>query len=135
MDAFHERNFGNQALSNRIMGTRFDVEVARHFHPEVVKAEWVAEGKELSTILSNDGADGLQKIVDFVRRDAPKSAEKDFTAEVAAGLRATEDRIRGRAKALARELKDAIGRGDPLTELGDLVATPLQEARQIELAS
>src|SRR5260221_268965 len=37
IDDFHERNFGNNALSNRIMGTRFDVEVARHFHPDVVK--------------------------------------------------------------------------------------------------
>jgi hypothetical protein len=133
MEAFHERNFGNSALSNRIMGTRFDVEVARKFHPEVVKPEWVAEGKTLSSILSCDGADGLEKIVNFVKRGAPASEEKAFVAGVADGLRATEDSIRGRARALARELKAAIGRGEPLTELGDLVATPLQKARQLEL--
>jgi hypothetical protein len=32
-DGFHERNFGDGALANQIMGSRFDVEVARHFHP------------------------------------------------------------------------------------------------------
>ncbi|MFO0617915.1 MAG: cobalamin-dependent protein [Polyangiaceae bacterium] len=135
MDAFHERNFGNNALANRIMGTRFDVEVARHFHPEVTKPEWVEEGKRLSSILSIDGADGLQKIVDFVRRDAPRSEERDFVKEVAEGLRATEDSIRGRAKALARELRDAIGQGEPLTEIGDVVATPLQQARQVQFSA
>ena len=135
IDAFHERNFGNNALSNRIMGTRFDVEVARHFHPEVVKPEWVTEGKTLSSILSNDGADALEKIVNHVKREAPTSEDAAFVRELAAGLRATEDRIRGRARALARDIRDAVGRGEPLTEIGDLVATPLQEARQIDLAS
>jgi anaerobic magnesium-protoporphyrin IX monomethyl ester cyclase len=134
MQAFHERNFGNNALSNRIMGTRFDVEVARHFHPGVVKADWVDEGKTLSSILSNDGADALEKIVNYVKRDAPRSEDDEFARKVAEGLRATEDRIRSRARDLARTLRDAIGRGQPLTEIGDLVATPLQEARQIQLA-
>jgi len=134
MAAFHERNFGNNALSNRIMGTRFDVEVGRHFHPGAVKADWVREGKTLSSILSNDGADALEKIVNYVRREAPRSEDEDFARTIADGLRATEDRIRSRAKDLARALRDAIGRGEPLTELGDLVATPLQEARQIQLA-
>ncbi len=135
MIGFHERNFGNNALSNRIMGTRFDVEVARHFHPGVVRPEWVTEGKTLSSILTNDGADALEKIVNHVRADAPISSDEAFAKDIAEGLRATEERIRGRAKALARSLKEAIGQGEPLTELGDLVATPLQEARQIELAS
>ena len=135
MTAFHERNFGNNALSNRIMGTRFDLEVARHFHPEVVRPDWIEEGKELSRILSNDGADGLEAVVRFVRRSAPESEEQTFVEGLAAGLRATEDRIRGRARALARSLRDAIGEGEPLTEIGDLVATPLQQARAVELSA
>ncbi len=135
MTAFHERNFGNNALSNRIMGTRFDLEVARHFHPEVVRPEWIVEGKELSRILSIDGADGLEAVVRFVRSGAPESEEQVFVEGVAATLRATEDRIRGRARTLARTLRDAIGQGEPLTELGDIVATPLQEARAVELSA
>lgn len=135
MAAFHERNFGTSALSNRIMGTRFDIEVARHFHPEVVEPAWIEEGKELSRILSNDGADGLEAIVRFVRRDAPRSEEEAFVAEVAHRLRATEDSIRGRCRELARTLRDAIGQGEPLTELGDLVATPLQRSRAVELTA
>ena len=80
----------------------------------------------------------LERIIprrDFVKRDAPRSEEKAFVKEVADGLRATEDSIRGRARALARELRDAIGQGEPLTEIGDLVATPLQEARQVQFTA
>jgi radical SAM superfamily enzyme YgiQ (UPF0313 family) len=135
MAAFHERNFGVNALSNRIMGTRFDIEVARKFHPEVTRPEWIREGKELSSILARDGADGLEAIVQFVRSEAPVSAEEAFVAEVAGKLRATEDSIRSRCRDLARTLRDAIGRGDPLTELGDLVATPLQRGRAVELSA
>jgi len=47
MGAFHARNFGPDALSNRIMGTRFDIEVARHFHPRLFSPAWLAEGKDL----------------------------------------------------------------------------------------
>jgi len=34
MEAFHERNFSSRALANRLQSTRFDVEIARHFHPD-----------------------------------------------------------------------------------------------------
>ena len=37
MECFHSRNFGEDALNNRIMGTRFDVEVCRHFHPQPLR--------------------------------------------------------------------------------------------------
>ena len=126
MDCFHERNFGDGALSNRIMGTRFDIEVVRHFHPEVLKPSWLAEGTRLSTELAIDGADGLEAIVDFVERKEPKSAEAAFVAELSGRLRETERRIREECKALARELKSSVGRGEPLTDVGDRVATPLQ---------
>jgi len=129
MATFHARNFGEDALSNRIMGTRFDIEVVKHFHPEVMRPEWSAEGKELTRILSLDGADALERLLKFVKDGEPKTAEPALVAEVAGALRATEDRIRARARALARELKEAVGVGEPLTDIGDRVATPLQTQR------
>lgn len=125
------RNFGNDALSNRIMGTRFDVEVSRHFYPELYDPAWLAEGKELTRVLMLDGAGALEKIVEFVERRGPAGEERAFVAELSAQLRATERVVRERCKALARELMARIGRGRPLTELGGDVATPLQTQRGV----
>jgi radical SAM superfamily enzyme YgiQ (UPF0313 family) len=128
MRCFRSRNFGDGALANRIMGTRFDVEVARHFHPERWRPEWMAEGVALSRRLALDGADGLAAIVAHVR-GGRRDDDDRLVAEVARTLRATEDEIEDGALALARSMTDAIGRGKPLTELGDRVATPLQSPR------
>ena len=51
-------------------------------------------------------------------------------AELSAGLRETEARVRGRAIDLAAALRDRIGQGAPLTEIGDRVATSLQTPRR-----
>lgn len=126
MDAFHERNFGGDALANRLMGTRFDVEVCRHFHRDVFQPAWLDEGKDLNRMLSLDTADGLQEIVDFVKAHDSSEKDGDFTADLAARLRAREADIGARARSLATRLHRAIGRGRPLTEIGDKVATPLQ---------
>ncbi|HSQ63137.1 MAG TPA: cobalamin-dependent protein [Polyangiaceae bacterium] len=131
MECFMPRNFGNDALSNRIMGTRFDVEVSRHFYPELYDPAWLAEGKALTRVLMLDGAGALEKIVEFVERRGPASEERAFVAELSAQLRATERVVRERCKALARELMARIGRGRPLTELGGDVATPLQTQRTV----
>ena len=80
MRAYFERNFGEDALANRIMGTRFDIEVCRHFHPDRFRPEWLAEGKELSRILAADSADGLDALVDHV--EAGRSDAADVVALV-----------------------------------------------------
>jgi anaerobic magnesium-protoporphyrin IX monomethyl ester cyclase len=129
MECFMPRNFGDEALANRIMGTRFDIEVSRHFHPEAFSPEWLEEGKELSRILTLDGADALEKIVDFVERDGSASEERALVAELSVQLRATERVVRDRCKALASTLMRRLNRGKPLTDLGDRVATPLQTQR------
>ena len=131
MDAFHVRNFGGDALANRLMGTRFDVEVCRHFHRAVFRESWLDEGKELNRALSIDTADGLQEIVDWVKANPAKnldSLEKDgdFVAQLSLRLRASEKDIGDRARDLATRIHQAIGIGRPLTEIGDKVATPLQ---------
>ena len=133
MQAFHERNFGGDALANRLMGTRFDVEVCRHFHRDVFKKSWLDEGKDLNRALSLDTADGLQEIVDFVKAHESPTKDGDFVSDLASRLRAREIEIGARARDLASRLHLAIGRGRPLTEIGDRVATPLQ--RQMLLAS
>jgi anaerobic magnesium-protoporphyrin IX monomethyl ester cyclase len=134
MDCFMPRNFGDDALSNRIMGTRFDIEVTRHFHPEIFQPEWLAEGKELSRTLALDGADALEAIVDAVERGASQDEERALVAELSEGLRATERDVRERCRDLAGRLWKRVGRGKPLTELGKDVATPLQNARANAIA-
>ena len=133
MQAFHERNFGGDALANRLMGTRFDVEVCRHFHRDVFKESWLDEGKELNRALSLDTADGLQEIVDHVKRHDRLENDPDFVSDLAARLRKREIEVGARARDLASRLHVAIGCGRPLTEIGDRVATPLQ--RQMLMAA
>jgi hypothetical protein len=128
MQCFHVRNFGEDALANRIMATRFDVEVCRHFHPDVFQPRWQARGKALSAALSLDTADGLAAIVQHVKL-RPPAADQALIASLAAALRAREHEIATGARALAAELMQGIGQGQPLTDLGDRVATPLQTAR------
>jgi anaerobic magnesium-protoporphyrin IX monomethyl ester cyclase len=129
MAAFHARNFGEDALNNRIMGTRFDVEICRHFHPEVWDPAWLAEGKALSRRLTEGSCDALAAIVERVERGDDAAGDAAFVAAMTAGLRAAEREIMGRCQDLARRLLAAVGQGRPLTDLGDRVATPLQTQR------
>jgi anaerobic magnesium-protoporphyrin IX monomethyl ester cyclase len=129
MQAFYVRNFGEDALANRIMGTRFDIEVCKHFHPEVHRREWSEEGKTLSRMLATGGADALDRILAQVRSGAPEEDDHALVEQLTPGLRAAEREIGRRARDLASRLQRAIGRGRPLTELGDRVATPLQTQR------
>ncbi len=134
MDCFMPRNFGDEALSNRIMGTRFDVEVVRHFHKDVYDPAWLAEGKALSSILALDGADGLDAIVQHVKAGAPIASDAELVARVSSQLRATEVRVRDRCRQLARDISNTVKQGFSLTELGDRVATPLQTQRAMSVA-
>lgn len=129
MSAFHARNFGEGALNNRIMGTRFDLEVCRHFHPEVVDPSWLAEGKHLTRELTFDSANTLEAIIERVKSKAPVEDDNAFIAELTPKLRAKEFEIREATRELARTLQKAVGHGRPLTDIGDKVATPLQSQR------
>jgi radical SAM superfamily enzyme YgiQ (UPF0313 family) len=131
MRCFDERNFGIDALANRIMGTRFDIEVCRHFHPDLFRPEWLTEGKALSRAMTLSGADSLERIVRFVKSGGSSREERTIAEEETAKLRAAEESVRLRAQDLARELLGVVKRGKPLTYLGDRVATPLQKAREV----
>ena len=131
--AFGPRNFGPDALANRQMGTRFDVEVARHFYPRVYDAAWLDRGKRLSRELALDTADGLEAVIRHVRtRDA--GGDDGFVGALSARLRTTEARLGREASALAKELTERIRTGSSLTETGDRVATSLQRGIAIHLA-
>lgn len=127
--AFHVRNFGEDALNNRIMGTRFDLEVCRHFHPEVVKPEWLTQGKQLTRELTYDSVEALETILNRVKSGAPAHEDRAFLAELTPTLRAKEKEIGLTIRELARTLQKAVGQGRPLTDIGDKVATPLQSPR------
>ncbi len=131
MRTFGARNFGNDALANRIMGTRFDIEVARKFQPAMFDPAWLAEGKALSRELGVDSVRGMRRIVEHAQRHPHRddAADRDFIATLSGELRTIEDDIRGRARALARRIQSRLG-GRALTDLGDKVATPLQRARE-----
>jgi anaerobic magnesium-protoporphyrin IX monomethyl ester cyclase len=138
MQLFHVRNFGGSAdvsgtpdaLSNRIMGTRFDLEVCRHFHREIFRAEWLAEGKALNRMLTEDGARVLDAVIDHVERG--DTNDDALIASMLPRMREVERLVSDGACALANKLYRAIGRGRPLTDLGDRVATPLQTSRNVE---
>jgi len=132
--AFHERNFRPDALANTMMSTRFDVEVVRRFHPEVFRPSWQAEAKALSRALGTDSVRGLRRIINRTLAAEPASGDAGFCDDLGAQLRATEERLRGRAQALAAEVHAAVGQGLPLTYIGDRVATPLQHAVPVGVA-
>jgi hypothetical protein len=131
MRCFRERNFGEQALANRMMGTRFDVEVARHFHADVFRREWLEEGQALSRALALDSVAALEAIVDHVERVGDGAGDDDLAQALTERLRANERSIESGARALATSISACLGRGPSLTELGDRVATPLQDARSM----
>jgi anaerobic magnesium-protoporphyrin IX monomethyl ester cyclase len=131
MDCFRARNFGEGALANHIMGTRFDIEIARHFHPDSFSPRWLAEGIALNRELGADTADGLTEIVEHVKRgDGTADSDQALVDDLGGRLRAKEQGTWARARALAAEIAGVVG-GVPLTHLGDRVATPLQQAREV----
>lgn len=140
MQLFHVRNFGGSvdvsgtpdALSNRIMGTRFDLEVCRHFHPELFRREWLDEGRALSSRVTEDGARVLDLVLDHVERGAPASDDRALIASLLPSMRETERDVSDGCRELAWKLHRAVGRGRPLTDLGDRAATPLQTSRNAE---
>lgn len=127
MKCFHQRNFGEAALANDLMGTRFDVAVARHFHSDRFDESWLEEGKRLTIELALDSTNALSEIVDHVKRGRD---DAELVPALSRRLRQKEREIRREAMILARDIQRVIG-GIPLTELGDRVATSLQTGREV----
>jgi hypothetical protein len=98
MRCFHARNFAPGALANRLMGTHFDVHVARHFHPEVFDQRWTGDVRALSRELARDSAAGLREIMAFVRARGPAAPAQEFVDDLSSRLRAREESLRARAR-------------------------------------
>jgi anaerobic magnesium-protoporphyrin IX monomethyl ester cyclase len=109
MAAFYERNFSAYALANRLQSTRFDVEVARFFHPASFRPSWLEAAKDLNRRLARNSAAGVRQIVAHVRSGAPHAQDESFVAKLAADLRLCESRIGADATALELEVQRTLG--------------------------
>jgi anaerobic magnesium-protoporphyrin IX monomethyl ester cyclase len=109
MAAFYERNFSGWAPANRLQSTRFDVEVARRFHPARFRPSWLETAKELNRRLARDSAAGVRRIVAHVQSGVPVAADPDFVAELSTDLRRCEAEIDAEATALELEVQSTLG--------------------------
>jgi hypothetical protein len=128
MAVFLPRNFGEDALANTIQGMRFDLEIVRHFHPDAHDPALYRAGRELSRRLALDSVASLRRLMEQVERGAPAATDAPLVDELSRHSRAVEAQVRAEMIALAAQLHQRVGRGLPLTYLGDRVATPLQRA-------
>jgi radical SAM superfamily enzyme YgiQ (UPF0313 family) len=111
MAVFFPRNFAGDALANRLMGTRFDVEVCRFFHPERYRPQWQQTARALSRELALDSVAGLREIAAFVRQWGSAAGTSAFLADLGRRLRQTETRISAGASALERAVAQKIPAG------------------------
>src|SRR5580765_5121387 len=134
MAVFLPRNFGEDALANTIQGMRFDLEVARRFHPEAHDEGLYRAGTALSRRLALDSVGTLRALADHVASGAGVGDDVSLAASLAAQSRTVEAEVRAGMLEVASALHVRIGRGLPLTYLGDRVATPLQRAVATEVS-
>jgi hypothetical protein len=133
MACFLPRNFGEDALANTIQGMRFDLEIVRRFHPGAHDPALYEEGRALSRRLALDSVERLRALL--ARVEGGGAGNETLVERLAAGARRVEDEVRAGMLHVARALEARVGRGTPLTFLGDRVATPLQRAVAVEVAS
>jgi hypothetical protein len=124
MAVFMPRNFGEDALANTIQGMRFDLEIVRRFHPEAHDPHLHAAGTALSRKLALDSVEVLRALMAQVER----GAGGEMVPQLGERCRRVEREVRAEMLDIARTLHARVGRGLPLTYLGDRVATPLQRA-------
>ncbi len=108
MQCFYVRNFSGESAANLLMGTRFVVEVAARFHPQVFREAWRVKAKELTRELTLDSVRGVREIIGFVKARRPSQEDMEFTAELTTRLRATERLIHEAAGRLETEIENTI---------------------------
>jgi radical SAM superfamily enzyme YgiQ (UPF0313 family) len=107
LHAFHARNFSGRALANRLQSTRFDVEVARHFHPDRFKPAWGQAARALSRRLASSSASGVRRIVQHVRQGG--GGDEALLEGLEQELRACEAAIEAEAWQLEQEVSRSVG--------------------------
>jgi anaerobic magnesium-protoporphyrin IX monomethyl ester cyclase len=105
---FAPRNFEPGALANRLMGTRFDVEVCARFFPEAFRASWLETSRALSSELALDSIGSLRAIVRATQRPAVDDA---WIQELAERMRTVERVIQGKAERLEATIRRETGAG------------------------
>ncbi len=126
MACFLPRNFGEDALANTIQGMRFDLEIVRRFHREVHDQRSYEAGGALSRRLALDSVETLRILLAHV--ESGTTGDGEIVARLSRRARAVEAEVRSEMLGIAGRLQTRVGRGVPLTYLGDRVATPLQRA-------
>lgn len=134
MACFLPRNFGEEALANTIQGMRFDLEIVRRFHPDTHDARLYDAGRALSRRLALDSVATLRALHTHVRRGAAAASDRALVEQFSEQARAVEVDVRAQMMDVARQLHARVGRGLPLTYVGDRVATPLQRAVSTEVS-
>ena len=133
MACFMPRNFGEDALANTIQGMRFDLEIAKRFHPHAHDRQLYEAGRDLSRRLALDSVATLRTLHAHVRQGASPAADAALVSRLAQHTRAVEHDVRAAMLSIAQTLHARVGQGLPLTYLGDRVATALQRAVTPEL--
>jgi anaerobic magnesium-protoporphyrin IX monomethyl ester cyclase len=128
MACFLPRNFGEDALANTIQGMRFDLEIVRRFHPEAHDPHLYQAGGDLSRRLALDSVETLRTLHAHVRQTHASDGDAALVERLGRRARAVEEGVRAEMLSIAGQLHTRVGRGLPLTYLGDRVATPLQRA-------
>ena len=109
MQCFYVRNFSDVAAANLLMGTRFVVEVAARFHPQIFRESWMTEAKRLNRELAGDSVQGMREIMKFVQAHKSRRRESDFVWRLSERLRATERRVMEAAGRLETEIQNVVG--------------------------
>jgi hypothetical protein len=109
LKCFYERIFAENALINRMMGTRFDVETCRLFHPDVYRPEWLERARELSRRITTDTVAGLRQIIEWVEQDHDTRRMRRLGLDLSARLRKIEQVTRKDTAALEEEIQAAVG--------------------------
>lgn len=109
MRCFYDRNFAHGSIANRLMGTRFDVEVCRYFHPGIYRDEWLEAAICASRTLARDSVAGLREIVRFALTDASREERHIFEAGLRQRLRRANTRLQDVAAQLEAVVQRAVG--------------------------
>ena len=109
MRCFYARNFSDTSAANLLMGTRFAVDVAAFFHPQVFREAWRTEARRLNRDLTLDSVQGMREIISFVKARRPHRDETEFTATLSARLGATDRMVHEGAGRLETEMQNAMG--------------------------
>lgn len=109
MRCFYDRNFAPASIANRLMGTRFDVEVCRHFHSDCYDERWLESAKDASRSLACDSVAALREILAFVQAGAGHDDGVAFEADLRHRLRRKEACLQKAASELEATIQAAVG--------------------------